>query len=236
MLKEHNIQKNVFKKIRMGNVPMRSRVYFILRSVLVGAISVFVLVVSIFALGFVFFSIHESGEGFLLEFGEHGLTTLVTLFPWMSLILFLFLFIALGLFIHKFTSAYRFPLIRIFLWILVIGITGSTLISFTPINSFLLSEADKDELPIIGSLYENIHDSHTNHGVYRGEITSVAESYFVISHNDTDRDSDEGSWFIIPPSGFSISTISIGKKVYVAGRIMNGVVYAYGIHLISDDE
>ncbi|MHB8660562.1 MAG: hypothetical protein ACYC75_01285 [Minisyncoccota bacterium] len=234
MSQEPDIQKNVLEKIRRGEISMRSRIYFILRATLIGVVAVLALVGSLFMLSFVFFSIHASNIRFLLEFGERGLLTFIALFPWISFFIFLFLLIALEFLVRQFTSAYRFSLLRIFLWILIVGIAGSTLIGFTPLHSFLLSEADKGQLPILGSWYEQIHDSHQDQGVYRGDITSITGAAFVISHNDADRDSDEGTWTIVPPAGFDLSTLSVGEKVYVAGRLQSGVVYAYGIRVVSE--
>ncbi|MHB0865331.1 MAG: hypothetical protein ACYC1Y_00260 [Minisyncoccota bacterium] len=236
MLPENDIQKNVLEKIRAGGVSMRSRAYFMRRTALLGAAAALVLLGALFMLSFVFFSVRESGVGYLLEFGEHGIGTFVTLFPWTSLTLFIACIVILEMLVRRFSFSYRFPLLRIFLWILVVGILGSTIIGFTPLHASLLSAADRDQLPLIGSWYEQIHDSHVEQGVYRGSITSIAATYFVIAHNDTDRDSDEGTWPIVPPTGFNLGALATGEKVYVAGRLLNGVVYAYGIHVITDRE
>ena len=236
MLKEPDIQQTVLEKIHAGDVSMHSRMFFLLRTILFSVVALLVLALSLFVLSFVFFSVHESGVRYLLEFGEGGIGAFVVLFPWTSLVLFILLLLALEFLVRRFTSAYRLPLLRIFLWILVIGVVGSTLVGFTPLHSFLLAEADKDQLPILGPLYEQLRDSHLDQGVYRGTVASIAASYFVIGHDDADRDSDEGSWSIIPPPGFDLGSLTIGQRVYIAGRLMNGVVYAYGIHRIGESE
>ncbi len=215
---------------------MHSRAYFIFRAALAGAAALLVLAGALFVLSFLFFSVHESGVGYLLEFGEHGIRAFAVLFPWTSLLLFVVFILILEMLVRRFEFSYRFPLLRIFLWILIIGIAGSMLIGFTPLHASLLSAADKDELPLLGPWYEQVHDSHVEQGVYRGDITAVAPAYFVISHNDTDNDSDEGTWSIVPPTGFSTGTIAVGEKAYVAGQLKNGIVYAYGIHIVSDSE
>ena len=213
---------------------MHSRAYFLSRAALVGAAALIMLAGALFALSFLFFSVHESGVGYLLEFGEHGIGAFVALFPWTSLLIFIACVVVLEMLVRRFDFSYRFPLLRIFLWLLILGIVGSTIIGFTPLHASLLSAADKDELPILGSWYEQVHDSHVEQGVYRGDITAITATYFVISHNDTDRDSDEGTWSIVPPLGFSTSTLTIGEKVYVAGQIKNNIVYAYGVRLVTD--
>ncbi len=237
MSQETDIQKNVLEKIHSGEISMRSRIYFILRIVLVSTVSVLTLIGSLFALSFAFFSIRASGVQFLLEFGERGLLKFIILFPWTSFLIFLLFLVILEFLIRRLTPVYRFPLLRIFLWILAISVVGSTLVDLTPLHPFLLSEADKDQLPILGPWYEQVHDSHQDQGVYRGVITSLTGTglIFVISHNDADLDSDEGTWTIVPPPGFDIHTLSVGENVYVAGHLQNGLVYAYGIRVVSDD-
>ena len=236
MLKETDLQETILKKIHSGSVPMRSRAYFLSRRIFIGAAALFVLAGALFALSFLFFSVHESGVGYLLEFGEHGIGAFVTLFPWTSLLLFIAFVAILELLVRRFDFSYRFPLLRIFLWLLVIGIAGSTIIGFAPLHASLLSAADRDELPFLGPWYEQVHDSHAERGVYRGDVTTVAPAYFVISHNDADKDSDEGTWSVVPPAGFDLSTIAVGEKAYVAGQLKNGIVYAYGVHIGTDNE
>ncbi len=236
MSQEPDIRKNVLEKINRGEISMRSRIYFMLRAVLIGAAIAVVLAASLFALSFALFSVHASNMRFLLEFGEQGLLTFIMLFPWTLLFFFLFLLVALEFLVYRFTSAYRFSLLRVFLWVFIVGIAGSILLGLTPFHSFLLSEADKDQLPIFGSWYEQIHDSHTDQGIYRGDVTSFTKSTFVISHNDADIDTDEGTWTIVPPEGFDLRTLSVGEEVYVAGHLQGGIVYAYGIRMVSDGE
>jgi hypothetical protein len=233
MLKTNNIQENVLQKIHARAISMHSRAYFAFRTAAVSLTALSVLALSLFLVSFIFFSINASGTGFLLEFKEQGFMAFVSLFPWTIFLWVLILLIALEVLLRYFKFSYRVPLLRTFLWVVIISIAGSILISFTPLHSLLLSEADSDNLPVIGPLYTQIHNSHQEQGVYRGIVTSIATSSFVISHADTDRDSDEGSWIIQPPSGFNLSTLSMGEKVYIAGRLQNNIVYAYGIHRIS---
>lgn len=237
MSKETDIQKNVLERIHRGEISMRSKIYFLLRIILISTASALILIGSLFVLSFSFFSIHASGVQFLLEFGERGLLKFIILFPWTSFFISLILFMILEFLIRRITPVYRYPLLRIFLWILAIGIIGSVLVNLTPLHSFLLSEADKDQLPILGPWYEQVHDSHRDQGIYRGIITSFSKNglTFVISHNDADLDSDEGTWTIVPPSGFNIDVLSIGENVYIAGQLQNNLVYAYGIRVVSDD-
>ena len=79
-------------------------------------------------------------------------------------------------------------------------------------------------------MYEAIHDSQQTHGVIRGNIISIQENTLVVSHNDEDKDADDGTWNVIPPRDFDISALYVGEKTYIAGKISGNSIYAYGIH------
>ncbi|MBU6214533.1 hypothetical protein KGM48_01690 [Patescibacteria group bacterium] len=232
MSEEHNIQKKVLDKIRAGSVGMRSHAYFVARASLIGITAGLVLIFSLFVLSYVFFSIRESGTHLLLTFGAHGVATFAALFPWAFFILCLLLLFFLGEMIRRHTSAYRLSLIRLFGGILSGSIALSALIMLTPLHSSFLSAADHDRLPFLKSWYDQIHRSHTDRGIYRGTVVTVATSSFTIAHNETDPDSDEGTWTVEPPTNFNIRALAVGEKVYVAGTAAAGTIRAFGIRVV----
>lgn len=229
MSNETNIQQRVLEKIRSGKVAMRPRLYFMLRLALIGTVAVAAFLASVFALSFALFSVEKSGEAFLLGFGSRGIATFLALFPWWTSLLAVALLILLEALVRDFS--YRLPLLRLFLAALAVAALGSVLLAATPLHAFLLSRADRDALPLLGPLYEGIHDNHWDHGVYRGYVTAKTGTGFIISHSDTDLDSDDGSWTILPPQGFDLSAVSTGEKAYVLGQFENGIVHASDIEL-----
>ena len=235
MSKETEIKEKVFAKIRSGEAWMRPRLYFVLRIALLAALAVIAFVLAIFVLSFAFFSIHESGEQFLLGFGQRGLLAFVALFPWWSFLLTALLILLIDHLLRYFKFGYRVSILEIFLVALVVVMVGGVAINFTPLHSSLLDSADHDQLPIIGEMYEQIHDPHQEQGVYRGSISSIQGNTFVITHNDNDKDSDDGTWNIVAPAGFDMNTLQVGEPVYVAGKLILGTVNAYGIHELTKE-
>ena len=226
----------MLQKIREGRISMRSRAYFLARLILTSVLVVVTLLLSLFVVSFIVFSVQESGEQFLLGFGQKGLQTFLILFPWFTSSVAIFLLIILEWLVHSFKFGYRIPMLRIFFGIVIVAVVGSALVSLTPLHSTLLEKADNNQLPLIGAVYEEIHDSRAPKGFFRGEVRSVATSSFVITHNDRDRDADDGSWVVVPPPEFDMKTITVGKKVYVAGETEKETVSAYGIHEFEDEE
>lgn len=235
MSKETEIKDKVFAKIRSGEVSMRPRIYFIARLVILGFISILAILLAVFVLSFAFFSIHESGEQFLLGFGQRGFQAFLALFPWWSLLLTVLLILLVDHLLRYFKFGYRVSILELFLIALVVVMIAGIAINFTPLHLSLLDSADHDNLPMIGRLYEQIHDSHQQQGVYRGTIASIQGNEFVITHNDNDKDSDDGTWTVVVPPGFSTSTLQIGKSMYIAGQLNGEKVEAYGIHELTPD-
>ncbi len=229
MSKETEIKEQVFEKIRKGEISMRPRIYFIARAAFLIVVAIIALALAIFVLSFAFFSIHESGEQFLLGFGQRGFLAFIALFPWWSLLFTILLILLLDYLLRYFKFGYRVSVLEIFLVVLVTVIIAGVLINFTPLHSTLLNDADHDELPVIGALYEHIHDSHQTQGIYRGTIVSIQGNEFVITDIDNDKDSDDGTWTVVAPAGFAMRTLHVGEHVYIAGKLIRGLVYAYGI-------
>lgn len=215
---------------------MHSRAYFTLQNALafIGAFTV--LGGSLFALSFVFFDVRASGASYLLDFGARGFAAFAELFPWVPFLFALVLLLVLENLARRLTFAYRFPLLRSFLWVLVVGIGGSTLIGFTPLHAALLNASDNKQLPVLGPLYEQVREPHEDDGVYRGTVQKVTGTNFVILHDDTDSNSDDKTRTIVPPRGFDLETLSPGKKVYVGGRERHDIIYSYGIRSLPNGD
>lgn len=230
---EKNIQDTVMTKVRSGNVRVHSRAFFIARLVGTLVVAALAFVLSIFVVSFIFFSIHESGEQFLLGYGTAGVLTFLELFPWASLVLDIALLILLEWLLQGFKLGYRFSLLVIFIGIFGGSVLLGFLITLTPLHMILLGLADRGDLPLVGGVYESVHDSHAGHGVFNGVITSESGNQIVIVHQDKDHDGDDGVWNVTLPQG--ASSFQVGEQVYVFGELLNGVVVARGVQLLHPD-
>jgi hypothetical protein len=225
-----DLKNQVLDKIHKKEISMYPKTYFIAQVAATVFVSLLVFLLLTFIVSFVFFSIEESGKQFLLGFGIQGIFTFLKLFPWKVIIITILLFILLEWMIHRFKFSYHFPMLRIFIYTILITTFFGIFITFTPIHIILLKKAETNELPIIGGVYDSIHDSQENQGVIRGSIISIKGNTLIVSHNDYDNDRDDGTWNVVLPSGINSSKFYIGEKVYVAGKRIRDTFYAYGIH------
>jgi hypothetical protein len=223
------IKNTVLEKIRRGDVQMRPRIYFVAQITLVATTAVLAFVASALVISFAFFSLEESGELFLLGFGLRGLVTFLFIFPWIELVIAIALIFLLEWLLRHFKWNYRLPILKTFFATLLVIFVFGLLISITPLHNNLLTIADRGDLPVVGELYENINTLHEDRGEYRGAIVSISGSEIIITHNDYDYDTDDGTWKIDVPANFDVNTLQIGDRVYVLGNPADGVVLAIGL-------
>ena len=228
-----SIQQAVLDKVRAGKVHRRPRSYFIIRIVATIIVSALLLITSAFVISFILFSLHESGEQFLLGFGLHGIEVFFILFPWVPALFTIALLFLFEWLLQGFKFGYRIPLLNIFLGIVGISVVLGVLINFTPLHTTLLGFADKKELPIIGDSYEHIFDSHEGEGVCQGIVTSVSQDSFVVYHDDHDRDRDDGMFTVkISPSS-ALTLPRVGDVVLVFGDpVPGGYIEAEHIQML----
>lgn len=224
-----NIKDKVLEQIHAGQVHMHSRAYFIWRALAISGTAIVAFLVAIFFASFVLFVLNESGEASLLSFGPRGFATFFSLLPWLIIGGVLALLVFLEFLLRSFKLGYSIPILRVFGAVAGISVLASALVFASPLHTTLLDVADNDALPLIGELYKVTHISHKEQGVFRGVVTSLASSSFTISHDDSDKDSDDGTWDV---SSLGISpdrAPKVGEKVYIAGDVEDNVIHAYGI-------
>lgn len=231
---ELQIQNGVLEKIREGRVRMRPRAFFVARLTITILVATLVLVISALVISFIFFSLHESGEQFLLGFGSNGIITFLLLFPWATLLLDIVALFVLEWLLQSFKFGYRVSLLSIFLGIFVCSTVLGFLVILTPLHRTLLNQADQGALPLIGEMYESIRDSHSDKGVFRGSIRSIQDNKIVLVHDDSDRDEDDGTRTIILPSQYP--ALNVGDRVYVFGTPVGEVIQARGIQKLSPEQ
>lgn len=232
---QQNIQQKVLERLKQGGVRMHSRAYFAARVLLAGAISLVILLLSAYVLSFISFSIHESGEQFLLGFGMRGVGTFFALFPWLATLIDIVLIAILEWLLQSFRFGYRVSLLMLFGIVLVASGLIASAIALTPLHGTLLGLADKGDLPVMGEVYESVRDSHEDQGIFRGSVTSIQGNEIVITHNDGDHDADDGIRTVLLPAGYS-TPLSIGDRVYVFGTATGTAIEAAGVELLSPDQ
>lgn len=229
-------QERVLEQIKDGSVRMHSRSFFVLRTiaVLVAAVGVFIL--SAFLASFIFFSLEEGGEQFLLGFGFKGVMAYLILFPWPLLVLDILGIFILRFVLRGFRPVYGVSFATVLGILVALSVAFALGINSTPLHDILEEHAGNDDLPLIGQLYSDVRIPDEDKGEYRGKILSIDERVIVIFSDDHDHDEDDGTHTVYVPESFDTSDLEVGDEIYVAGEREGDHIQAYGIHTFEEED
>ena len=231
---KQKIAGEVLGKVRSKAVRMRSRTHFLALSALSIALSIVILILSAFICSFIFFSLHESGEQFLLGFGLRGVATFLALFPWLLLVLDIVLILALEWLLKEFRFGYRLSLVALFSGVFGLSLLVAAALYLSPLHVFLLNKADEGRLPLLGGMYEDVHDSHHEQGIFRGTIVALEGTTMTVAHDDHDRDSDDGLRTVTLSEPLA-EELHVGEHVFIFGTSTGARVTPYGIRPFDPD-
>ena len=178
-LQKSSTAKKVLGKIKNDQIKMRSKKYFILKSVLI-ILSVFLVSFFIIYLtSLILFALRASGAWYLHGFGFYGLGTSFILLPWFLMIIAIVLLVVLEILVKHFSFAYHRPILYSILGITILTILGSFIIDKTQFHSCLFQKAQEEKLPLMGGFYRGL-GAEKDHNVCRGIVLKIINNSFQI--------------------------------------------------------
>lgn len=217
-----SIQEKVQARIQAGDLRPRARVLYVLRMVSVCITAFLALAATLAALSFIFYSVYESGEAFLLGFGQEGIAVFFMLFPWTLVAIAVLLLALFQWRLSSIVPTYRVPVLPLFA-ILIIAVVGIGFL-LAPVHNALVEHIEEANLPLVSELYESVYESREGHGVYRGIVVSVEENGVWMVRSDGDADHDDGPRFVVLPE--TTQTFDTGYEVFVLGTERQDIIYA----------
>ncbi len=228
---KNNIIDKVLNKIKSGEVKMKPKMYFILKTVLIMigflAAGLFVL----FLISFIGFHLRASGVWFLPGFGLRGFRTFFSYLPWLLILIAALSIIVMETLLKRFAFVWRKPIIYSLLVVILIAFLGGFLIDKTPFHQGLFLKAREGKLPLAGPIYRDFGMPRFQ-GVQRGVVEEITEKGFKI------RTFDDQLLTVVligdtqfPPG----KEIKQGDSVVVMGERGDDTVQAFGVRKIEDE-
>ncbi len=227
-----SITKEVLLKIEKGEVKMRSKYIFILKTILiVGLIALFSLFILYLGSLMVFvFKINDMD--IFSGMGIQGIKIILNTFPWYLVFLMFLLVFLVEILAKKFSLVYRKPLLYSFVIIVMLMVVGSVFVDATSIHHSFFDLAEEERLPrAMGGMYrylgnlemENVHFGTLLDKSKESWLLEIKEGevvYLNISQRTKGRrkfeEIEEGSEIIVIGE-------RVGKKIEVLGfRGING--------------
>jgi len=225
-----SLVNQVLEKIKSGQIKIRPKIYFILKTILIigGVLGFGVLV--IFLISFIRFHLRASGIWYLPGFGFRGLGIYLKLLPWFLIFICLLLILILEILAKRFSFVWRRPIFYSLLAIILIALIGGFIIEKTPLHPNLLLQAREGRLPFAGPMYRDF-GMPSFKDVQRGVVEEVIENGFKIRTFDDQL----LTIVLIRDMRFPFKEeIKQGDSVVVMGEREDDTVRAFGIRKIED--
>jgi len=228
--KKSSLTDKVLEKIKGGQIKMRPKFYFVLKTVLL-AVGFFVAgSLVLFLISFISFHLRASGIWYLPGFGPRGWGIYLRLMPWFLILAGLILILILEILAKRFSFVWRRPIIYSLLAIILIALIGGFIIERTPFHLGLFFQAREGKLPFAGPIYRDFGMPRF-HDVQRGVVEEVIENGFKIRTFD-----DQLLTVVLAgetqfPFGKEIEK---GDTVVVMGEREDDTVRAFGIREVDD--
>lgn len=226
-----SIRDAVLSKIKKGDVKMRPKTYFLLKTILIVAGVLVACSLIIFLISFISFHLLASGIWYLPSFGFRGFGIYLRLLPWFLIFISLALILVLEILSKRFSFVWRRPIFYSLLAIILIALIGGFIIDKTSFHSGLFLQARQGRLPLAGPVYRDFGMPRFK-DVHRGVVEEVTENGFLL------RKADDELLTVILTSGTRFpfgKEIKEGDSVVVMGEREDDTVQTFGIRKIDDE-
>lgn len=229
-----NIKEVILRKINTKELEMRPKFYFTLKILVTTFLAVFVLLISVFILNFILFSIRINNQDMLLDFGPRGWNAFSHFFPWGLLVLDIILVFILERFVRHFRFGYKVPVLYLLGGIIIITtVVGFAVDRGTGLNEHLLHRADEHRLPSpLKGMYGHARTQFSpGSGVCLCTIETISGNGSILGVKDTK--STTTLQVVIPEAILNAKPMNfqIGDTIFVAGEVKDGVMQAFGVKI-----
>jgi len=226
-----SIGENVINKIKSGEIKMKPRIYFILRTVfwVSGVLLSFLFI--IYLISFIVFSLRASGVWFLPRFGLPAAGIFLKSLPWLLIVLALISIAALEIFTKHFTFVYRRPILYSLLGIILIVLAVGLFVGRTSFHPNLFWNMRDRPFSGVAPFYRDYGAPRFNN-IHYGVVSEITENGFKI---DTAR--GENIEIIIKSKNplQQLSDIEVGDTIIAIGDRSDHVVNAFDVREIEKD-
>lgn len=228
--KKSSLSKGVLDKIETGQVKMRPRIHFVLKSLLITLGLILTTLFALYLISFVVFVLRTSGVFYLPGFGFPGLKIFLISFPWLLIFIAIILIIVIEILVKHFSFAYRRPILYSLLGILILVFVGSFIVYRTQLHSGLFERAEEGRLPVAGPLYKG-YGMPEFEDVHHGIVSEITDNGFMVEESDGQILNIVVSPETRFPSGKNIKENDL---VMILGEQDNGKLNALGIRKINN--
>jgi len=223
----NSIKEKIIERIKRGEVKMRPKFYFLLKTILVIFAIFFLLFLILFLVSFVCFHLRLIGLWYLPFFHPKFFWFYFKLLPWLLIIFCLLLILLVEILAKRFSFVWRKPIVYSLLVIVFFALIGGLLFEKTGLHPHLFFQTREGKMPLMAPLYQ--HFGRPPFGeLNRGIVEEINEGRFKI------RTFGNQLLEVYFSENIPFTEIKEGDSVVVIGKKEDGVINAFDIRKIND--
>lgn len=227
----NTFKDNIIQKIKTGEVDMKPRWHFVLKTSMFFVGLIIVSVLAVYFLSFLMFVLHRTGVWFTPTFGLRGVIFFVVSSPWIIITLVAIFLALLYLLITHYAFSYKKPLVYSMIGVVLFVIALSSLIQQAAVHERVNLFIERHEVPGFTTLYRGNTGIRPD-GLTIGRVVELNTDGFFF-----EDEFGENVMVIIdertkqPP----MIEYQIGDELLIFGETEGEILRAYGIRVAADD-
>lgn len=177
--KNTNLKADILHKIQAGEVEMRSKAHFMLKTLGFSIGTLFVLGVLLYLVSFIMFVLRANGILSLPSFGLPGVLILFSSLPWLLIIFAVILVVIVEILGRHFAFVYRQPLMYSIVGLLLLVGALGLIVEKSPLHSRVEAFVESRQIPLVRDVYKE----YARPGFKAGgvvTITEITDSGFLV--------------------------------------------------------
>ena len=228
---EQSMEAAVLEQIRTDKISMHSKAYYYAKVGLAILLALVFFGVSMLVFYYIVFLLRASGRSLLVGFGSRGFLFYLEAFPWWILAVDVLLVIMLERLVRQFKFAYRSPALYVLAGLLAV----SALAGYGLAHTRLGGDRPNGGQQSAGIFNDARRAPLPERGVCRCTITAIDGAQLSVV--DTEN-GDLPLTVVLPADDAHVHSqgLQVGDKVFIAGDLRGGILYAFGLHRVAPDE
>lgn len=231
-LEKKPMRERVLEAIKTGEVAMRPRWHFVLKTILLIVGGVIVVLGLVYVSSLILFVLRQSGVIFVPIFGFRGIGIFLKSLPWILIILVMIFVALLEMLVRRYAFAYRQPLLYSIAGILVVISIGAFIVGQTPLHGQVFRYAEDHHVPVMDPMYRRFIRQPIP-DMNMGEITEFIPVGFIIVSPEEEVFTVQ----ITPRTRLPLGAeFSKGDRVIIIGPRQGMIIDAFGVRKIDLNE
>ncbi|MBP9731878.1 MAG: hypothetical protein KBD29_00240 [Candidatus Magasanikbacteria bacterium] len=225
-----NTIDHILESIKKGELKMRPKWHFMLKTVLLILGSVILALSLFYLISLIIFGLRETGVIFTPGFGVRGTIIFLRSLPWLLILLVGIFLVILEILVRSYSFAYKTPLVYSAALIVLIAFVGGWIVARTPLHTVMIRHVPEFNIPLVGGGYPDIRRPMFKE-VHTGRIIVITPRGF-----DIQNPRNEMFMVIITPQTQIKRDVQFhaGDRVMIMGPRFENEIRAMGVRKISE--